>query len=334
MVTTRRRTIFMWVLGAVVLLGVLAVAAAIWVPHWLQQKRVDAYTEAVHQTNVAFAKIHEVQEEQHRVTVLFGFQTEEAEELQQRIADLSELSDDYFSLDSRAGLTAASADLRAELNELTLNDTEQALVEAASELIELHGYMWQTDFLNLEATAVEDLVESPEVERVDVVSDEDVTSEILDEALAIREQTEVKLSAVEQELSGAHDRAEALKRATEASLVPLSAAAAEAPNQAEVVHGMYPGADPGVIEQLHSSAAHAATSVEAKYFTADEEGVNIPIVEEPAEEQVAYEVSDAWRSALIAAQLKMYAEAITAAWITDAGSIEEAVGFNPFLPFG
>lgn len=39
--------------------------------------------------------------------------------------------------------------------------------------------------------------------------------------------------------------------------------------------------------------------------------------------------SEAWRALVIAAHLVTYSDAITSAWITDAGSIEEALGFNP-----
>ena len=303
------------------------------VPHWLQLKRIDAYSEAVQQANVAFAMMNEAEIEKNRAAVLFAFQLDEAEALRERIAELSERSEDYFSLESLTGLAAASDDLSAELSGLTLNDAEHDLVAAASERIELHGYLWQTDFLNLGTTAVEELVESPEAERIVAVPDDDVTSEVLEDALAILTQAEAKRSAAERGLSVAQRRTESLSSAVEASLVPLAAAASEAPDQSEIVLEMYPGADPGVINQLRASALNASDSVNAARFTVDDAYVKVPVTGDPPEDQVSFEANDAWRATLIAAHLKLYAGAVTAAWITDAGSIEKALGFNPFLPF-
>src|SRR5690554_3823311 len=97
---TRRRVKWMWGSIAAVFLGVIGIGAAIMVTHVIQHNRVVAYSEAVQRTNVAFAKINESQIEKNRATVLFAFQVEEAEKLQQNISDLSELSRDYFTLET------------------------------------------------------------------------------------------------------------------------------------------------------------------------------------------------------------------------------------------
>lgn len=329
----RRRVKWIWGLTAAVVLIGVGIGAALFVAQMIQHNRVVAYSEAVQRTNVAFAKINEAQIEKNRATVLFAFQVEEAERLQQNIADLSELSGDYFTLETLSELATAGDTLSTELSELALDQTEQDLVAAATELIELHGFMWQTDFLNLETAAVEELVESPDAERIVAVADEDVTSEVLEETLAMSEEAEARLSAVEQQLSAAQHRAESLHAAIGATLLPLAAAASEAPDQSAVVLEMYPGADPGVVAQLEASALKAFHTVDAKHFTVDESYLNIPLTTDPTDDQVSFESTDAWRASLIATHLKLYAEAVTAAWITDAGGIEEALGFNPFLPF-
>lgn len=236
----RRQAKLMWGLSAVVILGAIVIGAAIMIPQVLQQNRIVAYTDAVQHTNAAFTTINEAEIEKGRATVLVAFQIEEAEQLQRNMSDLSELSEDYFSLETVAALATASDILNTELGGLTLDDAEREFVADASRLIESHGYMWQTDFLNLDTTALEELVESPEAERVVVVSDGDVTPEILEEAFAVREEVDARLASAEQALSAAQQRVESLRTAVEASLVPLVAAASEAPGQAEVVLEMYP----------------------------------------------------------------------------------------------
>lgn len=331
---TRSRAKLKWIIGIATLLVVIGVGAAIAISQWLQAQRIEAYTAAVHQTNVAFEEISKAQIETGRATVLFALQSEEAKAFQESVAELSGFTDHYFSPESLEALAVASEELVTQLNELTLDNEEQELVTEALELIELQGFVWQTDFLNLDTVAVGELVESPAVERLAAVPDEDVTSELVEEAEALRDQTEATLSAAQQELSAAQERADTLSTAVVAALAPLATAALETPDQAEVVLEMYPRAAPEVVEGLRASALNARESVDAALFTADEDYVRIPVTRDVSEDQATYEANDAWRATLIATHLELYTGAVTAAWITDADSVEDALGFNPYLPFG
>src|SRR5699024_2661901 len=103
------------------------------------------------------------------------------------------------------------------------------------------------------------------------------------------------------------------------------------PAQVEGVMGMYPDADLDTVTQMREAAALAAASVEAGTFILGEDFSHVPATE-VGEHDRQFDVADPWKVTIMAKHLQRYCDGITAAWITDAGSVEEALGFNPYLP--
>lgn len=321
-----------WGIGSAALVLVVAVAAVIIVPRVIHAQRVAEYIDLVAQTNVQIAETDRMDHEADRATVLFALQFEEVEALLTKLDDLAGLTDHYFTDEDRAALATVSTAQSESLAGLTLNESETVLADTAKALIEDNGIVWQTDFLNMSTDVAEALLAPAPRDHVVPVPDEQVTS-ILVEQEKLRLTTEQELhSEAEAKLALAEDRLAALTAAAEATLAPLKNAAASVPAQAGVVLGMYPNAEVGVAEVLRESARLADAAIAAEQFT-QMDGVTLPITGEPQEGQVAFTATDAWRAAIIANHLKDFAGAVTASWITDAGGVEQALGFNPYAPF-
>ncbi len=322
-----------WSAGGGLLAILLVVAAVIIVPRVLQAQRVASYSELVSQINIALTETHELGALTDRVTVLYALQIDEARVFQPALEGLAGYSDHYFSEENLAALAQANEALLQKLLEDDLTESEAQLAEHAKDAIETHGFVWQTDFLNLSPDAVEHLLELNPAQLVTPIADEAVTDLVIEEAHeALLSAAADKLQAASR-LTAVEARASALLDAVAGALHPLENSALGAPEQATVVIGMYPNADARSVAQLNDSAKLAAESVSATAFTFDDDYRPVPVSSDASRNGVEVAATDAWRAVIIATHLSSYSEAITAAWITDAGGFEQALGFNPFLPF-
>ncbi|HUH53851.1 MAG TPA: hypothetical protein VLZ31_07430 [Microbacteriaceae bacterium] len=330
----KKRRIWPWIaLAAGLLVVLLAVAAAIFIPKYLHAQRVAEYNATMKQVENASSETHRLLEENKLLTVLYALQFEEVQEFQVDIEELSEYSDHYFSDDDRAALSQVSDDFIEFLQDKELNEEEVELVDSAQETIVAEGYVWQTDFLNLDTDSVQQLVDTVDRTPIALVAEDDVTDEVVEQAKADLEKAEAELAEAEQKFAAASDRSDRLTSLVIAALEPLSSSALSAPAQAEVVHDMYPDADKDIVKDMRESANIAKESVTAELFTVDDDYNPVPIIGEAKDDEVFFSVTDAWRAVIISIHLKNYSSAITGAWISDAGSVEEALGFNPYLPF-
>ena len=321
-----------WGIGSAALVLVVAVAAVVIVPRVIHAQRVAEYTDLVSQTNAQIAEADQMDHEADRATVLFALQFAEVEALLEKLDDLAGLTDHYFTDEDRAALATVSTAQSETLAGLTLSDSETVIADAAKTTIDDQGFIWQTDFLDLSTDVAEALIAPVPRDHVVPVAEEEVTQTLVDEAKArLRQETELR-SEAETKLALAEDRVAALASAAEATLAPLKSAAASVPAQVEVVLGMYPNADAGVAEVLRESARLADAAIAAELFT-QIDGVTVPIVGAPPSDKAVFPATDAWRAAIVAHHLKDFAGAVTASWVTDAGGVEQALGFNPYLPF-
>lgn len=331
---TRSRRIWPWFALAGGLLAVLLiVGAAIAIPKYLHAQRVAAYSATMEQVETVSSETHRLLEEATLLTVLYALQFDEVEKLQVDVKELSDFSDHYFSDEDRAALSQASDALLTVLEDKSMNEEETAVTDSAQQAIATHGYVWQTDFLNLSTDSVYELVETSEKAPIVLVAEDDVTDEVVEHAKADLKKAEAALLEAEQKFTVASDRAEGLTTAIVSALKPLNRSALSAPDQAEVVLDMYPDADTDVVKLLRGSAEMAKASVTAELFTFDDDYNPIPVMGEIADDAVSFSTTEAWRAVIISSHLMNYSGAITGAWISDAGSLEEALGFNPYLPF-
>jgi hypothetical protein len=321
-----------WLIGGGLLVVLLVAGAAIAIPRIMHAQRVATYTELVTQTNIMLSHTHQLREQTDLATVLYALQLDEAREFQPVLEELSGYSDHYFSPDQLTALAEANSALVTALEDDGLNEVEAATVSFAKDTIETDGYVWQTEFLNLSPDAVVELIDVAAEEQVTPVADDAVTDEVIEQARAAHETAESALAEAEAAFAAAENRALSLVEAVAATLEPLRSSALGAPDQAEVVVAMYPAADGTIVKQMRDAAHTAAGSVSAELFTVDDEYRPVPKVGD-ATDEVSFEVTDAWRSTIIATHLLDYSKGITGAWISDAGGVEQALGFNPFLPF-
>ncbi|MGF3057457.1 hypothetical protein [Microbacterium sp. YY-01] len=322
-----------WLLGGGLVVVALGAAAAVVIPQVLHQQRVAQYNETVEQINTAFAQTQHAQLETDRAIVLYALQLDEAHAFQAVVEELAGYSDHYFSTESLAALAGANESLLSRLADDELEEAEHDLIAQARSMIDEHGYVWQTDFLNLDIDAVEQLLSPASATTPTPVADDQVTTAVLEDARDVLEAALEEKQQVDQQLTVARERAQSLIDELEAALVPLTQCAFEAPDQAEQVLVMYPDAAVEAVTQLRDSAAMAAASVDAKVFTTNDDYAVVPVIGEPDADKPSFAATDSWRATVIATHLTKYSNAITAAWITDAGSLEDALGFNPYLPF-
>lgn len=321
-----------WAVGGGLLAIVVIVGAIIVVPRVLHAQRVATYTELVTQTNLALNETRNITVQTDLVTVLYALQFEEATELQSVLGELADLTDHYFSGDNLEALAQANDKLIETTKANGLSEAENELVSLANDEIQTRGYFWQTDFLNLTTDAVEDLLEQPAVNLIVPVADEDVTDEVVEEAREKLQTAETERIRAESQLAAAEARAAALIGAVTGALEPLKSSALGTPERVEFVLGIYPNAAAEMVTMLHDTSKLSVESVSASTFTFNDDNEPIPLSDEATADQVTVTATDAWRAVIIAAHLKEYSQAVTGAWITDAGGIEEAFGFNPFLP--
>lgn len=322
-----------WLVGGGLLVVALVMSAVIVIPRVLHVQRVAAYAEVIEQTHTALDQAHQLRIDTELVTVLYSLQFDEARALQPELEELEGLSDHYFATDDLEALTAANDSLIAALEDEALTESEVEVVTAAKHMIDEHGYIWQTGFLNLAADAVEELVELSGPDPILPVTDDDVTDDVLAEARNTLVDVEADLLEAERSLDHAKLRADSLIDTIAGVLKPLSSSALSAPEQAEVVLEMYPSADQEIVKLMRDSAQYAADSVSAEIFTVDDDHNPVPVVGDVPDDKVSFSVTDAWRTTIITTHLKSYSGAVTGAWISDAGSVEDALGFNPYLPF-
>lgn len=323
-----------WALGGGVLALLLVAGAAIVIPQIMHAQRVATYNDLVLQTDAATSQAYQLRERADHITVLTALQFDEVREFQLVLKELSGFSDHYFAPGQLDALAKANADLTAALEDDSLPGDEIEVVSRAKATIDTDGYVWQTGFLNLTPDAMEELFERSPAPSMTPVDDDDVSQEVVEQARLALESAEADLIDAETTFEAAENQAQSLLVAVTATLDPLRSSALSAPDQAEVVLNMYPAADAEIVRSLRESARLAAESVSAELFAVDDEYQPVPITGTPAEDTVYFAVNDAWRSTIIATHLMNYSKAITGAWITDAGGVEEALGFNPFLPFG
>lgn len=329
----RSRAGLWWALGGGLTIIVLVVAAVLIIPRVLHAQRVATYTDLVAQTNTLLSESQELRAQSDQTTVLYALQLEEARALQPVLGSLAEYSDHYFSEADLAALAEASDTLAQATTEDGLTDAEAQLTDQAKDAITARGLIWQTDFLNLTPDAVAELVDPSPASRVTPVTDDDVTDTVLEEAGVALQAAESEQLQAETELAAAETRSDALHAAIVAALDPLRSSSLSAPDQAEVVLNMYPNADAEIVTQLRDSAKLSADSVSASTFTFNDDYDPIPLEGEAPSDKVSVTATDAWRAVIIATHLDNYSGAVTAAWISDSGGIEQALGFNPFLPF-
>lgn len=329
----KKRWVIAAALAALAVLAVVAVILLVVVPHMQHAKRVEEYGQIVEETNRALVETDAVRYEAELNTVLYALQFDEMGEFQEHLEELSGFTDHYFSEETLAQLADANETVLAVLENDGLTEVEATLVDSAKAEIESEGLMWQTDFLNLDVDALSDVVTPQHIEQVVPLHDSEITEEVLDAAKLRLEQAEADLAAANAELELTELRSAELLEALLIAAQPLADAANAAPGQALVVLDMYPNADAEVVEALVDSADVAADSASAEQFTIDDDYNPVPLLGEPAEDKPYFSVTDSWRATIVARHLVTYTKGITAAWITDAGSVEEALGFNPYAPF-
>lgn len=330
--TRKPRKSLWWAIGGGFLVLALAAAAGIAVPRILHAQRVAAYSELVALSNGEIREANRLRALNDQATILYALQAEEAKLLVPMLADLASLSDHYFTDADRGDIASASAALESVLSKHALDPDEQTMVEVAQHLLESEGFMWQTDFLNLTPEATEVLIVQSPKELIVPVSDDDVTASLVEEAEARLLVESAARGEVERTHVVVTDRSAELIDAVAATLVPLKEAAESAPAQVLVVLDMYPGARNDVVEHMRVSAQRASDSTAAELFMYDDVAP-VPVVGETPEDIATFSTTDAWRAAIIAQHLTDYSDAITAAWITDAGGVEEAIGRNPYAPW-
>lgn len=333
-VATRSQRIWPWfALAGGLLVVLLTVGAAIVIPKYLHAQRVAAYNATMEQVETVSNETHRLLEEASLLTVLYALQLDEVEKLQVDVKELSDFSDHYFSDENRATLSKSSVALTEMLENNDMSEDETAVTDSAQQAIFSNGYVWQTDFLNLTTDSVYELIETSEKAPIVLIAEDDVTDEVVEQARSDLQQAEAAFLEAEQKFTVASDRAKGLNSVIVSALEPLSSSAVSAPDQAEVVLDMYPDADKDIVKQLRESATMAEASVTAELFTFDDDYNPIPVMGEVADDEVSFSATEEWRAVIVSAHLMNYCSAITGAWVSDAGGVEEALGFNPYLPF-
>lgn len=330
----RRKSGLWWVVGGGVLALTLVAVAAIAIPRILHANRVADYHATIARTEALLDEAHYARIEAERVTVVYALQFDEALDYLDDLEKLAGYTDHYFSPEHLERLGNAHDTLAVALESDGLSEAEATVTAAAKDTIETQGIVWQTAALNLGSEVADVLVEHADRVASEPVPDEAVTDGVLEQARGALLAAETELLDADKALERVVDRSATFTTAIVGTLGVVSDAALAAPDQAEVMLGVYANAGAEISGLMRDSAKFAAAATGADLFTLNDNYDTIPVISEVPTDQPTFSATEAWRAVLIAAHLREYSDAITVAWLAERGGFSELIGPGPFgYPF-